>query len=148
MSERPAVRLAAIRNTALSVDEVMAAVADPTYGGTALFVGTVRDHDHGRAVTCLEYSAHPTALAELERVMTEVAASAPGVALAALHRVGELAIGDLAVVVAAAAPHRGDAFVVARTLIDRIKSEVPLWKQQEFIGGEREWVGACDPPIA
>lgn len=148
MSQQPGVRLAAIRDSSLSVDEVLAAVGDPAYGGTALFIGAVRDHDHGRAVVALEYSAHPTAPAELERVMADVAASAPGVSLAALHRVGALAIGDLAVVVAAAAPHRGDAFVVARTLIDRIKSEVPLWKQQEFIGGEREWVGACDPPIA
>lgn len=148
MSEHPGSRLAAIRETPLSVDEVLAAVGDPAYGGTTLFVGTVRDQDHGRAVVSLEYSAHPTALAELERVISEVADSAPGVALAALHRVGALAIGDIAVVVAAAAPHRGDAFVAARTLIDRIKSEVPLWKQQEFTDGEREWVGACDPPIA
>jgi molybdopterin synthase catalytic subunit len=148
MTPSGGVRLAAIRTTPLSVDEVLAAVGDATYGGTAVFVGTVRDHDHGRAVTRLEYSAHPTATAELQRVMAEIATAAPGVALGALHRVGPLAIGELAVVVAAAAPHRGDAFEIARTLIDRVKSEVPLWKLQEFVDGEREWVGACDPPIA
>jgi molybdopterin synthase catalytic subunit len=148
MSGNPSIRLAAIRETPLSVDEVLAAVEDPTYGGTAMFMGSVRDHDHGRRVVRLEYSAHPTATAELERVMAEVAATSPGVALAALHRVGELSVGEVAVVVAAAAPHRGDAFAVARTLIDRVKAEVPLWKCQEFVDGEREWVGACDPPSA
>jgi molybdopterin synthase catalytic subunit len=148
MSATAGVRLAAIRTAALSVDEVLAAVADARYGGTAVFLGTVRDHDHGRDVTRLEYSAHPSATAELERVMAEVAAASPEVAVAALHRVGELSVGDIAVVVAAAAPHRDEAFRAGRTLIDRVKSEVPLWKCQEFAGGEREWVGACDPPTA
>lgn len=148
MSERPSVRLAAIRDLPITVDEVLAAVNDAEYGGTAVFLGTVRDHDHGRGVVHLEYSAHPTAAAELARVMAEVAEASPGVAIAGVHRVGALEIGEIAVIVAAAAPHRGDAFAIARTVIDRIKSEVPLWKLQEFIDGEREWVGACDPPIA
>ena len=139
-----AVRLAEIRTTALSVDEVLAAVSGPTVGGTVVFLGTVRDHDHGRSVTMLDYSAHPSAAAELARVVAEVAATAPGVSVAALHRTGELAVGDIAVVVAAGSSHRGDAFEVGRRLIDRIKAEVPLWKHQRFADGDEEWVGACD----
>jgi molybdopterin synthase catalytic subunit len=138
------VRLAAIRDTALSVDEVLAAVSDPSYGGVAIFLGTVRDHDDGRSVTRLEYSAHPSAESELRRVLDAVAMDSPDLALAAVHRVGELSVGDVAVIVAAAAPHRAEALDAARVLIDRLKSEVPLWKRQEFSSGEREWVGACD----
>jgi molybdopterin synthase catalytic subunit len=138
------VRLAEIRSTELSVDEVVAAVRGDTVGGTVVFIGTVRDHDHRRAVTNLDYSAHPTAAEQLTRVVTEVGAAAPGVALAAVHRVGELQIGDIAVIVAAGCPHRDEAFRVGRVLIDRIKAEVPLWKRQQFTDGEQEWVGACD----
>jgi molybdopterin synthase catalytic subunit len=138
------VRLAEIRTGPLSVGEVMGAVTGDDVGGTVVFVGTVRDEDHGRSVDRLDYSAHPTAASELERVVTEVAATAPGAALAALHRIGELQIGDLAVVVAVGCGHRGEAFEVGRVLIDRIKAEVPLWKRQWFRDGEHEWVGACD----
>jgi len=138
------VRLAEIRTGPLSVDDVMGAVARDDVGGIVVFVGTVRDEDHGRPVDRLDYSAHPTAASELERVVTEVAASAPGATLAAVHRIGELKIGDLAVVVAVGCPHRGEAFDLGRVLIDRIKAEVPLWKRQWFRDGEHEWVGACD----
>jgi len=106
------IRLLAIRDTPLSVDEVLGAVGDDAAGGTTLFVGTVRDHD-GRpdaAVTGLSYSAHPTAGAELRRVAEKVAADFPVRALAAVHRVGDLRVGDIAVVVAVACPHRGEAF--------------------------------------
>ena len=139
-------RLLAIRSTPLSVDEVFAAVGDPAAGGTALFTGTVRDHDghaEGAAVTSLEYTAHPTAEAELRRVAAAVAADFPVRALAAVHRVGELAVGDLAVVVAVACPHRAEAFVACRRLIDDLKREVPIWKHQTFADGSQEWVGAC-----
>jgi molybdopterin synthase catalytic subunit len=148
MSTDPAgggpVRLAEIRSTELSVDEVIAAVRGDAVGGTVVFLGTVRDHDHARAVTTLDYSAHPTAAEQMLQVLTEVGEEAPDVALAALHRVGELQIGDIAVVVAAGAAHRDEAFRVGRLLIDRIKAEVPLWKRQRFSDGEQEWVGACD----
>jgi molybdopterin synthase catalytic subunit len=139
-----AVRLAEVRNSAVSVDEVLAAVSGEGIGGTVVFIGTVRDHDHGRAVVTLEYSAHPTAAEHLRRVAAEVGEAWPGVALAALHRVGELAVGDPAVIVAAGAPHRDEAFLAGRSLIDRIKAEVPLWKRQTFGDGGHEWVGACE----
>jgi len=142
--DEPAVRLLAIRDTPLSVDEVFAAVGDDAAGGIALFVGTVRDHD-GRpdvAVTGLSYSAHPTAQAELRRVAEKVAADFPVRALAAVHRVGDLRVGDIAVIVAVACPHRAEAFAASRRFIDDLKHEVPIWKHQVFSDGTEEWVGA------
>ena len=135
------VRLVAIRDTALDVNEVLAAVGDDTAGGITLFVGTVRDHDEARAVSALDYSAHPSALARLREVVEAVATKHGVTAVAAVHRVGPLAIGDLAVVVAAAAPHRGQAFDAARDLIDDLKATVPIWKHQVFDDGTEEWVG-------
>jgi molybdopterin synthase catalytic subunit len=136
------IRLAELRDAPLSVDEVRAAVQDPAAGGIAIFVGTVRDHDHDRPVVSLTYSAHPSAAAELHRVAGQVAASFGVRALAAVHRVGELKVGDLAVVVAVACDHRGEAFDACRALIDELKATVPIWKHQQFAGGDSEWVGA------
>jgi molybdopterin synthase catalytic subunit len=137
------IRLIGIRDTPLSVDEVLDAVRDPGAGGLAVFVGTVREHDHDRAVTRLSYSAHPSVEQELRRVMEKVATDYPVRALAAVHRVGDLEIGDLAVVVAAACPHRGEAFEACRRLIDDLKAQVPIWKHQVFTDGDAEWVGMC-----
>ncbi|MDT0265505.1 molybdenum cofactor biosynthesis protein MoaE [Streptomyces sp. DSM 44915] len=137
------IRLVDLRETPLSVDEVRAAVADDAAGGTVLFVGSVRDHDGpAAAVTSLEYSAHPTAGAELRRVAADVVAAFPGCAVAATHRLGPLAVGDLAVVVAVSAAHRDAAFRASRLLIDELKSRVPIWKHQRFADGTEEWVGA------
>lgn len=136
------VRLLAIRDTPLSLDEVFAAVGDHAAGGTALFVGTVRDHDGGADVDALGYSCHPTAEAELRRVAEKVAADFPVRGLAAVHRVGELGIGDLAVIVAVSCPHRAEAFAACRRFIDALKHEVPIWKHQNFSDGTEEWVGA------
>jgi molybdopterin synthase catalytic subunit len=137
------IRLLELRDAPLSVDEVRAAVADPAAGGIALFLGAVRDHDHGKGVTRLSYSAHPSAGAELRRVAEKVAASFDVVALAAVHRVGELDVGDLAVVVAVACAHRGQAFEACRMLIDDLKHSVPIWKQQWFADGDSEWVNGA-----
>ena len=142
MSDSQVLRLLELRETPLSVDEVLAAVADPAAGGTAVFVGTVRDDDEGRAVTSLGYSAHPDAVVALRRVAEAVAGDFPVTALAAVHRVGELGIGDLAVVVAIACPHRAEAFAACRRLIDDLKHDVPIWKHQQFADGTQEWVGA------
>jgi molybdopterin synthase catalytic subunit len=135
------IRLAELRDTPLSVDEVLAAVADPGAGGTAMFIGTVRDEDHRRAVTGLGYSAHPQAVDRLRVVMDKIVADYDVRAIAAVHRVGDLEVGDLAVVVAAACPHRDQAFTACRTLIDELKAEVPIWKNQVFADGGSEWVG-------
>jgi len=135
------IRLLAVRETALSVDEVLAAVADPVAGGSVVFVGTVRDEDGGKAVEALGYSAHPTVDVALREVAEHVAATHPVTALAAVHRVGDLAVGDLAVVVAASCPHRAEAFAACQALIDELKATVPIWKNQVFADGSQEWVG-------
>jgi molybdopterin synthase catalytic subunit len=137
------IRFAELRSGPLSVDELRAAVSDPGAGGIALFVGAIRDSDRGREVTRLCYSAHPTAAAELRRVAEKVAADFDVRALAVVHRVGDLEIGDLAVVVAVACAHRGEAFEACRALIDRLKHEVPIWKHQLFSDGSSEWVGSA-----
>ena len=135
------VRLIAIRETELSLDEVRAAVAGPGAGGIALFAGAVRDSDHGQGVTGLSYSAHPLAEAELRRVAEMIAGKFKVLGIAAVHRVGDLAVGDLAVVTAVACAHRGEALDACRELIDVLKASVPIWKHQLFADGTSEWVG-------
>ena len=136
------VRLVAIREVAVSLDEVLAAVQDSSAGGVVSFAGYVRSTDGGRDVKELEYVAHPDALTKLREVAEAVAAELPVVAVAAVHRVGLLAIGEVAVVVAASAAHRGQAFEAARRLIDDLKDVVPIWKRQAFSDGQQEWVGS------
>lgn len=135
------IRLVDLRETPLDVDEVVSALGDQASGGLVLFIGRVRDHDHGLDVRGLEYSAHPTALEALRRVCADVAEQYDVRAVAAVHRVGRLSIGDLAVIVATASAHRGTAFDASRALIDTLKSEVPIWKHQQFADGTEEWVG-------
>jgi molybdopterin synthase catalytic subunit len=137
------IRLAELRAEPLSIDEVRAAAADPAAGALVLFLGTVRDHDHGRGVTGLSYSAHPSAAAELARVAEKIAASHQVRAIAVTHRTGDLRIGDLAVVAAVSAAHRGEAFAACEALIDELKATVPIWKHQFFDGGESEWVNSA-----
>jgi molybdopterin synthase catalytic subunit len=133
--------LAEVRDVALSVDEVIAAVRDPSAGAIALFLGMVRDHHAGKAVARLDYEAHRAlAQREIARVLAEESARHPGVRLAALHRVGELAIGDIAVVVAASAAHREPAFAACRAAIDGIKASAPIWKKEWAPDGSALWV--------
>ncbi len=122
--------------------EVVDALDDDASGGLTLFVGRVRDHDQGKGVVGLDYSAHPTALDRLREVCERVAAEHSVQGVAAVHRIGSLDIGDIAVVVAAAADHRQEAFAACRRLIDDLKREVPIWKHQRFDDGDEEWVGS------
>ena len=140
-SPRCAVRLVGIRDLPLSVDEVLAAVSDPAAGGITVFVGTVRSSDDGHDVSSLRYEAHTDATTVLREVAAEVARRHDVIAVAAAHRTGLLAIGDLAVVVAVAAEHRAEAFAAAKDLIDDVKARVPIWKQQTFTDGTVAWVG-------
>jgi molybdopterin synthase catalytic subunit len=133
--------LAEVREQPLSVDEVIAAVRQTSAGAIALFLGVVRDHHQGRAVSRLDYEAFGAlANKEMARILTELAAVHPGARLAAVHRAGELAIGDLAVIVAASAPHRDEAFGLCRQAIDRIKGTVPIWKKEWAPDGTALWV--------
>lgn len=136
----PRITLAEVRDTPLSVDEVLAAVRDPEAGGVGLFVGVVRDHDHAKGVQGLDYSAHPSAVDEL-RAVAESVLGDDITKVAVVHRVGHLEVADLAVVVAVSAPHRGPALDACHRLIDDLKVRVPIWKHQEFTDGSDEWVG-------
>lgn len=137
----PEVVLAAIRETPLSVDEVIGAVGHPRAGGIATFIGVVRDRDRGHGVEVLDYSSHPSAPQVLRDLAERLAAGGDVIRVAAVHRVGHLEIGDVAVVVAVSAVHRGTAFDVCRELVDTLKATVPIWKHQIFDDGSDEWVG-------
>jgi molybdopterin synthase catalytic subunit len=137
-----ALRLVDLRETALDVAEVVGALEDEKAGGLTLFVGRVRDHDGGKGVTGLDYSAHPSALGRLHEVCERVATTYDVHGVAAVHRVGTLDIGDIAVVVATTSAHRGTSFDASRLLIDTLKAEVPIWKHQRFADGSEEWVGS------
>jgi molybdopterin synthase catalytic subunit len=109
-------------------------------GALVVFEGVIRDHDHGAAVSALDYSAHPDAETFLASVCRDVAEST-GLFVAAAHRTGSLVVGDVALVAAVAAPHRAEAFATCAMLVDRIKAEVPIWKRQHLADGATEWVG-------
>jgi molybdopterin converting factor subunit 1 len=143
----PASERVAVVTEPLSLDAVCAFVRHPGAGALATFVGVVRDHSAGRDVTALEYSAYESmALAEMARVLEEIEAEMPGVRLAAHHRIGDLRVGDDAIVCAASSPHRDDAFRAGRLLIDRIKDRVPIWKREKGPDGEA-WVGWEDARV-
>ena len=115
-------------------------VLTPEYGALVTFRGIVRNHDHGEAVTALEYQGHPDAARFLEEACATVAAET-GLRIAAAHRVGPLRIGDTALVAAAAAAHRAEAFAACERLVEIIKQTVPIWKRQALEAGTTEWVG-------
>jgi len=133
--------IADIRESRLSFDEVLDAVRHPRAGGVATFVGVVRERDHGQGVDALDYTAHPSAPQVLRELAERLAAEGDVIRVAVVHRVGHLKVGDVAVVVAVSAAHRGPAFEVCRGLIDALKATVPIWKHQIFVDGSDEWVG-------
>ncbi|MCP2636400.1 molybdenum cofactor biosynthesis protein MoaE [Microbacterium sp. HD4P20] len=137
-----AVRVAAISSEPLDLDAHLRAVDDTTAGAVTTFVGRVRDHDPdaAAAVVALEYSAHPDAEAALQGI-AEAAVGRSGALVAVSHRVGRLEVGDAAVVIAVAAAHRAEAFDVCRTIIETIKTELPVWKRQVEADGTATWLG-------
>jgi molybdopterin synthase catalytic subunit len=133
-----------VRDSPLSVDEAIAHVRDAGAGALCIFLGMVRNQNDGRPVVTLEYEAYqPMAVAETERIANQLAEEMPSVRLAVLHRVGALAVGEVAVVCAASAPHRSEAFRACRALIDRVKARVPIWKREHGPDGAY-WVGWHD----
>ncbi len=127
----------------VSVDEHAALVGDAAAGAVVTFAGVVRDHDHGRGVRELEYVGHPTAKDVVAEVVADLAArhgSAGVRAIAVSHRIGPLAVGDVALAVAVAAEHRREAFAACADLVDEVKRRLPVWKRQSFTDGTEEWV--------
>ncbi|HYH33176.1 MAG TPA: molybdenum cofactor biosynthesis protein MoaE [Pseudonocardia sp.] len=139
-----AVLRAAVGEDPLDVAEHAALVEQAAAGAVVTFAGVVRDHDGGRAVRGLDYSAHPTAAKVVAEVAADVAARATGVrAIAVSHRIGRLGIGDVALACAVAADHRREAFATCAELVDEVKRLLPVWKHQVFTDGTDEWVGSA-----
>lgn len=135
---------AAVTEEPIFLADHEALVGHQSAGAVVGFVGMIRDHDGGRQVARLEYSAHPSAQQVFAEVVEEVAAQASGVrAVAASHRVGVLQIGEAALVAAVAADHRQQAFATCARLVDEIKERLPVWKHQFFDDGSQEWVGSA-----
>lgn len=134
--------IASISAEPLSLDAHVAAVSDPSHGAVATFVGLVRDHDPAvdGVVTHLEYSAHPNAETVLAGIVTDVEAEHSAV-IALSHRTGLLAVGEPAIIAAAAAAHRAAAFDACRAAVERVKAELPIWKREILEGGAHTWVG-------
>jgi molybdopterin synthase catalytic subunit len=135
--------LIAVTELPLDVAEHEKAVGGPAAGAVVAFQGVVRDHDGGRSVTLLEYEAHPSAERVLREVAEEIAAEPQILAVAVSHRVGTLRVGDVALVAAVAAAHRGAAFAGCARLVDAVKERIPVWKRQVFDDGTDEWVNAA-----
>ena len=126
----------------IDIAAVAAAVADPATGATVTFVGTTRDHNDGRAVHALEYEAYPEmALAEMRKIGDTAKQRWPIAAIAIVHRIGSVPIGEASVVIAVSAAHRVAAFEACHFAIDRLKEIVPIWKKEHFDGGE-VWIGS------
>ncbi|MGA5305300.1 molybdenum cofactor biosynthesis protein MoaE [Nucisporomicrobium flavum] len=134
------VRIAEVGDVALNLAAHEKAVADPRAGAVVSFQGVVRDHDHGRGVTLLEYEGHPTAAAVIREVAEEIATDPDVYAVAVSHRVGTLQIGDVALVAAVSTAHRAAAFAACARLVDEAKARLPIWKRQVFTDGAEEWV--------
>lgn len=134
--------LAVVTEAPLEVADHEAAVDRGAAGAVVSFRGVVRDHDGGRPVTAIEYVAHPSAAAVLSQVVTELAPRTDCEAIAVSHRVGQLKVGDSAIVVAVSAAHRQEAFAAAALIVDEVKHRLPVWKRQQFPDGSDEWV-AC-----
>jgi molybdopterin synthase catalytic subunit len=134
------VRIAAVVDAPLDLATHEAAVADPRSGAVVSFLGVVRDHDHGRGVTSLEYEGHPTAGNVLAEVAAEIAADPDVHAVAVSHRIGTLRIGDVALVAVVSTAHRAAAFAACARLVDEVKARLPIWKRQVFTDGTEEWV--------
>ena len=135
---------AAVTEDPISLSEHEELVANETAGAVVGFAGVVRNHDAARSVLRLEYSAHPSAAQTLFEAVAAVAAEAVGVrAIAVSHRIGPLAIGEAALVVAVSADHRAAAFETCARVVDAVKERLPVWKHQYFGDGTDEWVNSA-----
>lgn len=127
----------------ISADSVLALVGGPADGAIDLFLGVVRDNNEGSAVSGMHYDAYVEMAEQVLRAIVEEAAARPGVgSVAAVHRIGELAVGEASVAIAASAPHRAEAFDACRSVIEEIKKRLPVWKKEHYAAGEARWLGS------
>jgi molybdopterin synthase catalytic subunit len=138
-----------VTRDAIEPQTILALVGSPADGAAILFLGTVREQNESRAVTGMRYDAF---VEMAEPVLHEIAAEAAGRAgsdrIAVVHRVGELAVGDVSVAIAVSSPHREESFDAARYIIEQIKQRLPVWKHEHYIDGMTQWLDGAVPPVS
>ncbi|MDT3767376.1 molybdenum cofactor biosynthesis protein MoaE [Gleimia hominis] len=122
---------------------ITAEVTEDKAGAIVTFTGVVRNHDDGRAVTDIDYSAHPTAARVIGEILGDIAGREGAHAISCVHRTGHLTVGDVAMVAVVAASHRAQAFSTVALLVDEVKRRLPVWKKQQFPDGTHEWTGSA-----
>lgn len=133
----------------ISLDALLAAVASPTCGGTCVFLGTVRNGPDEHGVTAIEYSAYEEMVeAEFGRLLADAGTRWPDARIAVRHRLGTIAAGEASIGIAAAAPHRAQAFDACRFVIEEVKKRVPVWKKEMRVDGTEVWVDPSGRPTA
>jgi molybdopterin synthase catalytic subunit len=138
-----------VTRTAISLDALLDEVRDPAYGGTCVFLGTVRSGPDESGVTEIEYSAYePMAEAEFERILGEVRERWPAARVALRHRLGRVPAAEASIAIAAAAPHRAEAFAACRQVIEEVKRRLPIWKKEYRVDGTASWVDPSGKPVA
>jgi molybdopterin synthase catalytic subunit len=138
--EVSAARVARLTRRPIDVEEVLRRVTRPDCGAVVLFAGTVRDHSQGRRVVAIEYSAYERMAEDrLARLVSEISATSPALSVDVVHRLGLLAVGEVSVVIVTASPHREAAYEANRLALERLKREVPIWKDERYGDGERAW---------
>jgi len=137
------IRLVEVVDRPLDLARLEGLVRDERAGAVVSFSGNVRDHDHGRPVASLTYEGHPTAEAVLKDVAREIDSRFDLISLAVAHRIGDLAIGDAALVAVVSSAHRAEAFRACAALVDLTKARLPVWKHQVFTDGTDEWVNCA-----
>lgn len=137
------IHLAAVTREPIDAVQLAALVRHTSTGAVVVFSGDVRDHDHGRTVLSLTYESHPSAPDVMQMVVKDLAEKLDVTHIAAAHRVGNIPIGEAALVVAVGSSHRGDAFGACREIVDQIKLQLPVWKHQCFADGTDEWVNCA-----
>ncbi|HEX6559378.1 MAG TPA: molybdenum cofactor biosynthesis protein MoaE [Longimicrobiales bacterium] len=137
-----------ITDEAISAESVRRLVAADEHGATLVFLGTVRDHNEGRAVRGVHYEAYREMAEQVLRAIVAEAAERNHPAnIAAVHRLGELSIGDVSIAIAVATPHRAEAFDACRYIIEEVKKRLSVWKQERYASGEKSWLDGAVPPV-
>ena len=132
----------------LSVDALLAQVTSPACGGTCVFLGTVRDGPDEHGVTAIEYSAYEEMVeAEFGRLLADAGTRWPDARIAVRHRLGRIAAGEASIAIAAAAPHRAQAFEACRFVIEEVKRRIPVWKKELRLDGSEVWVDSSGSPL-
>jgi len=134
-----------ITRETIGAESVLPLVGGDEDGAVTLFLGVVRNHNDGRAVNGMHYDAYVDMAEDMLRAIVHEAAAQSGGRVAAVHRIGDLAIGAVSVAIAASTPHRAQSFDACRYVIEEIKKRLPVWKREHYIEGDAEWLDGHTP---